>query len=109
MNIVPETAPFSREQRAWLNGFLAASLFDRLGSMPLGAPPSGSPSPAAPPRSLWVGYGSQSGSASGLAKKLAKLAESKGFVVTLRELNQITPEELAAQERLLVVTQPLDN
>jgi sulfite reductase (NADPH) flavoprotein alpha-component len=104
MNIVPETAPFSREQRAWLNGFLAASLFDRLGSMPLGTPTSGLPSPAAPPRGLWVGYGSQSGSASGLAKKLAKSAESQGFVVTLRELNRITPDELAAQERLLVVT-----
>lgn len=104
MNIVPETAPFSREQRAWLNGFLAASLFDRLGSMPLGTPTAGSPLPAAPPRGLWVGYGSQSGSASGLAKKLAKSAESKGFEVTLRQLNRITPDELAAQERLLVVT-----
>lgn len=103
MNIVPETAPFSREQRAWLNGFLAASLFDRLGALPSKVAPSGS-QPPAPPRCLWVGYGSQSGSASGLARKLAKSAESKGFVVTVRELNQITQEELAAQERLLVVT-----
>jgi sulfite reductase (NADPH) flavoprotein alpha-component len=102
MNIVPETAPFSREQRAWLNGFLAASLFDRLGSVAPASAPSGSP-PVARPRPLWIGVGSQSGSASGLAKKVAKAAESKGFEVTLRELDRITPDELSGLERLLVV------
>ena len=102
MNIVPETAPFSREQRAWLNGFLAASLFDRLGSGAPASAPSGAP-PAARTRPLWIGVGSQSGSASGLAKKVAKAAESKGFVVTLRELDRIGSDELSGLERLLVV------
>lgn len=102
MNIVPETAPFSREQRAWLNGFLAASLFDRLGSAAPGSVSSEAPL-AARPRPLWIGVGSQSGSALGLAKKVAKAAESKGFVVTLRELDRITPDELKGLERLLVV------
>lgn len=102
MNIVPETAPFSREQRAWLNGFLAASLFDRMGSAAPGTAHD-APPPVAPSRPLWIGFGSQSGSASGLAKKLAKAAESRGFLVTLRELDRIGPDELSGLERLLVV------
>ena len=107
MNIVPETAPFSREQRAWLNGFFAASLFDRWGQAPEGVPSAAlaAASEAAPgPGPLWIGYGSQSGGATMLAKKVAKVAETKGYGVTVRELNQISSEELVAQSRLVVVT-----
>ncbi|MFM8877698.1 MAG: sulfite reductase subunit alpha [Verrucomicrobiota bacterium] len=103
MNIVPETAPFSREQRAWLNGFFAASLFDRWGQAPGGEPVVGrdaSPEPGP----LWIGYGSQSGGAAALAKKLATIAEAKGYGVTVRELNQTSSETLVAQSRLVVVT-----
>ena len=107
MNIVPETAPFSREQRAWLNGFLAASLFDRWGQAPEGVPSAAlaAASEAAPgPGPLWIGFGSQSGGAATLAKKVAKVAETKGYGVTVRELNKILPDELVTQSRLVVVT-----
>lgn len=104
MNIVPESAPFTREQRAWLNGFLAGVLFDRLGG---GAPaPAASPAPGGTAEALplLVGFGSQSGSAAGLAKRFAKAAESRGFRVTLRELNALQPAELASVARCVVIT-----
>jgi sulfite reductase (NADPH) flavoprotein alpha-component len=107
MNIVPETAPFSREQRAWLNGYFAASLFDRWGQAPeaVSSATATAASEAAPaPGPLWIGFGSQSGGAATLARKLAKAAEAKGYGVTLRELNRISSEELVAQSRLVVVT-----
>lgn len=102
MNIVPESAPFSREQRAWLNGFLAGALYDRLGA---GTAPSREvdvPAVAALP--LLVGYGSQSGSAAGLAKRFSKAAEARGFRVSLRELNSVTPADLATASRCVLIT-----
>jgi len=52
-NIVPEGAPFSDEQRAWLSGFLAAALgsltpVDAAGILPQGLAPSPE-APAGPP------------------------------------------------------------
>jgi sulfite reductase (NADPH) flavoprotein alpha-component len=42
-SIVPETAPFSTEQRAWLNGFFAAYLGVTAGSVGQGADPAAEP------------------------------------------------------------------
>ncbi|MBU6399017.1 MAG: sulfite reductase subunit alpha [Verrucomicrobia bacterium] len=74
---IPETAPFSAEQRAWLNGFLAGLL--SAGS----ASPQSSPRPQVESREgrepLLVLYGSQTGSAEGLAKRFADQARQRGF------------------------------
>jgi sulfite reductase (NADPH) flavoprotein alpha-component len=102
MNIVPETAPFTREQRAWLNGFLAGVFHDRLGAGATAG--AAAPVAATPARPLLVGYGSQSGSAAGLAKRFGKLAESRGFRVTLRELNAVSLTDLAAAGLFVVIT-----
>lgn len=104
MNIVPESAPFTREQRAWLNGFLAGVLFDRLGGAAPAPGASTAPGGTAEALPLLVGFGSQSGSAAGLAKRFAKAAESRGFRVTLRELNAVQPAELASASRCVVIT-----
>ena len=53
---------------------------------------------------LLVGFGSQSGSAAGLAKRFAKAAETRGSQVTVRELNAVTPAELVAARRCVVIT-----
>ncbi len=102
MNIVPESAPFSREQRAWLNGFLAGALFDRLGAGTVTSRDGGVAPVVAMP--LLVGFGSQSGSAAALAKRFAKAAETRGFQATVRELNAVTPAELVAARRCVVIT-----
>lgn len=101
MNIIPESAPFTREQRAWLNGFLAGVFYDRQGTPSAGAASAPAQVEARP---LLVGFGSQSGSAAGLARRFGKLAEARGYRVTIRELNAVKPEELPAAGRFVVVT-----
>jgi sulfite reductase (NADPH) flavoprotein alpha-component len=79
ISVIPEGAPFSTEQRQWLNGFLAglnshAILSGTQGGANGGARESapGGNSPAAPPGApLLILYGSQSGNAEGLAHDLA--------------------------------------
>ena len=95
---LPENAPFTAEQRAWLNGYLAGILADV---------PSSGPGPAAAPRPqvpLLVAFGSQTGSAGGLAKSISKEAGRRGFQATLKELNAVTAEDLARESRCIIVT-----
>lgn len=100
--MLPENAPFTAEQRAWVNGFLAG-LFSQSNSLS----PSPSAAPSAAPvtrRPLLIAFGSQTGTAEGLARKLAKEAEQRGFQATVRELNAVAPADLTREERCLVVT-----
>jgi len=93
---VPENAPFSIEQRAWLNGFLAGRFSDaRVGGPP---PPEKKTLP------LLIVYGSQTGSAEGLAKRLAAKSKELDFAPRVAEANTVTLADLAAAERLLLVT-----
>ena len=99
---IPETAPFTAEQRAWLNGFLAG-LFAQ-GAAAERAEPS---APAAPPASaepLLVLFGSQTGSAEGLAKRFAAAARPRGFAPSVMALNDCAPGTLAAGGRALIIS-----
>ena len=62
--LIPDNAPFSPEQRSWLNGFLAG-VFSRTGATPVAA---AAPQALAP---LTILFGSQTGTAENLAKKAA--------------------------------------
>ncbi|HRJ08730.1 MAG TPA: sulfite reductase subunit alpha, partial [Prosthecobacter sp.] len=62
--LIPESAPFTAEQRAWLNGFIA-------GVLKLGGSPGASSAHAQAKTSLLIAFGSQSGNAESLAKRLA--------------------------------------
>lgn len=55
-------------------------------------------------KSLLILYGSQTGSAEGLAKKFAKESLQQGFEPKVIEANACTLEQLAGTERLLLVT-----
>ena len=96
---IPESAPFNAEQRAWLNGFLAG-LFSQV---PGGAPQLN----AAPPKAgepLVILFGSQTGSAEGLAKKLAKESESRGFMPKLAALNDFESAGLATANKAVIIS-----
>lgn len=98
--IIPESAPFTSEQRAWLNGFLAGILSQGQG----GAPAMGSAVPAVEKLPLLIAYGSQSGNAESLAKKLAKEAAGRGFAARAAGLDSLQPASLAAEKNVLIVT-----
>src|SRR5437763_6425166 len=63
--LLPDDAPFSAEQRAWLNGFFGGLLMQL-------AAQARAQVPVAPPLVVHVLHASQTGTAEGLAKKLAK-------------------------------------
>jgi sulfite reductase (NADPH) flavoprotein alpha-component len=96
---IPESAPFNAEQRAWLNGFLAG-LFSQVSG---GAPQLN----AAPPKAgepLVILFGSQTGSAEGLAKKLAKESESRGFSPKLLQLNDYEQANLTTASKAVIIS-----
>ena len=98
---LPENAPFTPEQRAWVNGFLAG-LFAPAG--PLAAPAAG-PAPAAPARrSLRIAFGSQTGTAEGIARRLAREAERRGYSASVQELNAVSLETLQEPTPFILVT-----
>jgi sulfite reductase (NADPH) flavoprotein alpha-component len=92
--LIPEDAPFTPVQRAWLNGFFAALL----------APAAPAEAPAAPPKPpLTVLFASQTGTAEGLAKKLVKAAKQKGFAAAARELGTLDLGAIAKLENVAIV------
>src|SRR5262249_18092777 len=93
--LIPDNAPFTPEQRSWLNGFLA------------GIYSSAAVAPAVePPRSLKVGVldGSQSGTAGGPARRLAKELKSRGHVASLISLEVSPPAALLAERHAVIIT-----
>lgn len=99
---LPDNAPFSAEQRAWLNGWIAGSLAVRISSADPIPASAALPAPAALP--LTILFGSQTGSAEGLAKKLAKHAATRGFLPTVLGMDAAAALDLAQCSRLLVLT-----
>ncbi len=94
---IPESAPFSNEQRAWLNGFLA-------GMFSAGAAPQQSVAAAVNAEPLLILYGSQTGSAEGLAKKLAKESTSRGYAPKILALNDYEQANLPAAKKAVIIS-----
>ncbi len=94
--LIPENAPFSIEQRAWLNGFLA-------GVLNRGAPMAGTALPDSK-KPLLIAFGSQSGNAESLAKKLAKQAATQGFTARAAGLDSLQPADFVKDKNVLLIT-----
>lgn len=95
--LIPESAPFTSEQRAWLNGFLAGIL-----SRGEGAGTTALAAPAAQP--LLIAFGSQSGNAESLAKRLAREAASRGFAARAAGLDSLQLSDLNREPNVLIIT-----
>lgn len=118
MTPIPDNAPFTPEQTAWLNsfiptletaqiqwlsGFLAGWQFSGAnGSVqqPLAAPAL---APAAAKVPVTVLYGTESGNAEALADQARKELSKRGYKTTLKDMGDIDPEELSKIENLLVI------
>jgi sulfite reductase (NADPH) flavoprotein alpha-component len=99
---IPDSAPFSPEQRLWLNGYLAGLFSDA--SLAARAMSGLSAAPAAPAKPLAVLFGSQTGTAEGLAKKVSKEAEKRGFAPKLVDMAKYESVDLTKEENVLVIT-----
>jgi sulfite reductase (NADPH) flavoprotein alpha-component len=96
--VIPENAPFQPEQRLWLNGFLAGYFSRRS------VPDLASAAVASERISLLILFGSQTGTAEGLAKRLSKLAATRGFDARVRDAADHAQIDWRLQRTLLVVT-----
>jgi sulfite reductase (NADPH) flavoprotein alpha-component len=90
--LLPEDAPFTPSQRAWLDGFFTALLSQIASASPAAALAA----PASPAPTLHVLYATQTGTAEGLAKKLAKEAKAKGFDARAQDLGSVPFAALGA-------------
>lgn len=97
---IPETAPFTSEQRAYLNGFIAG-LFSRVPVSVEGCAPQAATKQAKP---LAVLYGSQTGTAEGLARRVCKAAAQKGFAPVVYEMAHYPREQLSRAKNLALLT-----
>jgi len=91
---IPDDAPFTPEQRAWLGDFLA-KILDGASA------PDAGPSPARP---VTVLYGSQTGTAEGLAKKLQKTLKKRNFEPEVHDMAAYDRSRLGAEKNLLLIT-----
>ncbi len=99
---IPENAPFSPEQRLWLNGYLAGLFSDA--SLAERAVAGLSAAPAAPAKPLTILFGSQTGTAEGLAKKVSKEAGSRGFSPQFVDMAKYETVDLTKAENVLIIT-----
>ncbi len=91
---IPDNAPFTPEQRLWLGDFLANMLTQA----------SGAPASSGPAVPVTVLFGSQTGTAEGLAKKLVKALKKRNFEPNIQDMATYDKERLPKEKNLLVIT-----
>jgi sulfite reductase (NADPH) flavoprotein alpha-component len=101
--LIPESAPFSPEQRAWLNGFLAG-IFSRAPGGGISNLKSEISNRATALTPLTILFGTQTGTAESLAKQAAKEAGKRGFAATILDVAAVSVEQLPAHSNLLLIT-----
>lgn len=93
---IPDNAPFTPAQRGWLNGFLAGLYSTAsVSAAPVADPP--------PSLKIAVLYASQSGTAEGLARKVAKELKAKGHIASLVSLEGYTPAAMIAERYAILI------
>ena len=97
---IPDNAPFTAEQRAWLNGFLAG-LFSRTTPNPA---LNLNPNPSQSLEPLTILFGSQTGNAEALAKRVAKEASRRGFAPMVHDLGHYQHANLKSEKNVLLIT-----
>jgi len=98
---VPASAPFTNEQRAWLNGYLAG-LFCRTDAAT--AASSSSAGSVSPRGSLLVLYGTQTGTAEALAKRIGAEAGNRNWTVRVVEMARFAEIDFTKETQALLVT-----
>lgn len=98
--VIPESAPFNAEQRAWLNGYLAG-LFSSGGTETGQGAAKVETKPALP---LLILFGSQTGTAEALAKKIGAEATKRNYAPRVADMNGFAAIDWKSEQRMLLVT-----
>lgn len=98
-SLLPEELPFSTAQKHWLSGYLAG--LQATCSALQGASAQDGNSALRP---LLIAFGSQTGNAAALAEDCAEKAGHFGLSGEVRDMDSLEVAQLAAAERLLLIT-----
>ena len=93
---IPQDAPYSESQRAWLNGFFAGMRTHMIQS-------AGTTSQA-DARVINILYGSQTGNSESVANDAAATAKAHGLKPVVKSMDEIEIDALVKMEYLLVIT-----
>ena len=99
---IPDDAPFSGDQRAYISGFLAGLHSRTALGQDAVAPVAAAPD-APPVTELNILYGTQTGNAETVAEDTAKLARGQGFKTVVAAMDDVAMDAFAAMERVVVV------
>lgn len=103
MLTLPDNAPFTGTQRMWLKGFL-----DGLSSTLAPGQATSAPTAATPPKPagipVTIAWGSQTGNSEMLGKKLAKTLSAKGHQPVVKDMAELSPNDLTTLGHLLIIT-----
>ncbi|MEN9352898.1 MAG: hypothetical protein RL318_223 [Fibrobacterota bacterium] len=109
--LLPESAPFTTEQRGWLNGYLAGLLHHgNLEAARGGSVGASTPKPSVPTRTLRVLYASQSGNAETAAHALgerlrgADAGEGHVWAVAVDSMDSFASLDWSAETHLALVS-----
>ena len=95
---IPTDAPFNKEQRTWINGFIAGIQSQRIFST------SKSSSDMEKSTNIMnILYGTQTGNSEELANDAASIASSRGYEAQISELDSIDMSELSKMENAVFV------
>ena len=93
---IPEDAPYSDEQLAWLNGFFAGMKNHKTRG--------GSESKPDDVRFINILYGTQTGNAESIALDTLTIAKIHGLKSRVLSMDEIEPDQLAQMDYLLIIT-----
>ena len=97
---IPDNAPFTAQQRFWLNGYMAGL----LAAKNLGPSQGNDKESSVPAIPLLILFGSQTGTAEKLAKQIAKQSKSFGCNSRVVDSSAHATVDWAAEKNLLIVT-----
>lgn len=99
---IPNTAPFSGAQKMWLKGFLDGINSALIPPLEEGSASMSNPNHKGLP--VTILWGSQTGNAEALGKKLTKYLTTKGHSPTLRSMADVSLDELTSFKYLFIIT-----
>ncbi|PQJ29966.1 sulfite reductase subunit alpha [Rubritalea profundi] len=97
-NYIPDDAPFTAEQRQWLNGLVSNFINDLTSGRGLNGQDS------APVVPVTILIGSQTGNSEALGKKLSKAMAKMNFKPVLVDLGSYEKEKLPTEQNVLIIT-----